>query len=210
MPCLGLCSRCGLRAPLSVFVDLAMQRKFWATYLRLPPPVQDNCLHYLGLFKPSRTVALSPGYLLRLVNELAELVASGRVNKEGAVTHVCPAEVWAQALERVQERAGQLDLPLRGHGYLRAVAYSLASDAAKPRASQRVLDPQATTLPMPQISLTVESDDDDGLTPFERRYLAMHGNLPDAFIPNVDEPDAGEPTLAATLLRLRKAFSNEE
>lgn len=214
MPCLGLCGRCGLRAPLSIFVDLALQRKFWAAYLRLPPPVQDNCLHYLGLFKPSRDVALSPGHLLRLVDELAELVASGRVSKKGAATHVCPAELWAQAMERVRERAGQLDLPLRGHGYLRAVAYALASDATVPRAplpQAPAPEPGTAKLPTPQALQSAESDDnDDGLSPFERRYLAAHGSLPDAFSCDTGESGTDEPALAATLSRLRQILSDGE
>ena len=56
----------------------------------------------------------------------------GQVVERNGLSRACPLPLWQQALERMIEHraAGKLDLPLKTHGYLLEIAFSLAEKAA--------------------------------------------------------------------------------
>jgi hypothetical protein len=121
----GMCQTCGATAPLEWFLAEPMARQVLATALKLPQAVQDQLLGYLALFRPAGG-SMQPKKALRLVTEIAALVAPGYIQVKGQVARPCPARVWAQAMEQMQERRDSLRLPLPNHNYLRQIVWTLA------------------------------------------------------------------------------------
>lgn len=155
-----------------------MARQAFQAAMALPPQIAKVLLPYLGLFRPEKQ-ALRWAKSLKIINELAAMVAKGHVQVQGKVARPCPPIIWAQALEQMAERRPQLTLPLKNHNYLRQVAYQIAdqADAGRERQQhQQVLNgnAQAHRDVPPQVQAPV----DDGLSQLERQYLAKHGHLP--------------------------------
>lgn len=96
---------------------------------RLPGELQRHVVLYLGCFRPPKC-ALSWSRFLRLLDELSGPIEDGRIRRRGRTWHV-PAERWGEALRIVVDRrdAGQLELPLKSHGYLLEVARGLSDRA---------------------------------------------------------------------------------
>ena len=96
---------------------------------RLPGELQRPVMLYLGCFRPPKR-ALSWSRFLRLLAELAEAIDAGRIRRRGRIWRVT-AEQWGEALRIVVNRrdAGQIELPLKSHGYLLEVARGLSDRA---------------------------------------------------------------------------------
>lgn len=174
----GMCQTCGATAPLEWFLAEPIARQVLAAALKLPQPVQDQLLVYLALFRPAGGSS-QPKKVLRLVQEIAALVAPGHLQVKGQVGRPCPPRIWAQAMEQMTERRDKLQLPLKNHNYLRQIAWSLADqdDArAEAQRNEETLSGnhrRPSALPPPLAGWGQgEGADDDGLLPVERAMLA--------------------------------------
>lgn len=123
----GKCARCDFKAPIVTFLKAAEEGLLTVAVLKLPSSVQGHYLAYFSMFRPKSGCAVSISKAERLTNELADLVNKGYVTQKDQVDRSCPPRLWAMAMEQMLERAGTLTLPLKTHGYLRTIAYDLAS-----------------------------------------------------------------------------------
>lgn len=177
-----MCQTCGATAPLEWFLAEPIARQVLATALKLPQTVQDQLLGYLALFRPAGG-SMQPKKALRLVREIAVLVATGHVQVKGQVARPCPPRVWGQAMEQMAERRDTLRLPLANHNYLRQIVWGLA-DQEDARAEAQYHDKALSgnhraplTRPAGHPLPEGEGKDDDGLLPVERAILARGGTL---------------------------------
>ncbi|CAH0445474.1 hypothetical protein LMG10661_01692 [Ralstonia syzygii subsp. syzygii] len=88
-------------------------------------------LAYVGMFAPVKT-EMRRDRVAALLRELVPMINAGTVRDKHGVTHAAPPEYWRQAFEEMAARrdTGDLQLPLKSHGYLQAVVVGLASSAA--------------------------------------------------------------------------------
>lgn len=118
------CPCCHARfPPESALMDEAARRAV-AAALRLPPPLGDLLLRYLGCFRPNKS-ALAWDRAARLLTELLELIHTAEVTRND-ITRAAPLDTWRHALEATLEArdAGTLELPLKnGHAYLTEIAW---------------------------------------------------------------------------------------
>ncbi|RPE81828.1 hypothetical protein [Vulcaniibacterium tengchongense] len=134
---LGTCPHCAFQAEMEAFFTDDEGKRLAAAVAELPPECGRAVLAYLRLFKPPKT-GLRMARAVKLAREVADLIAAGTVCKDertGMRRPVAPA-MWAQGIEQMLAQRDRLSLPLEGHGYLRAVVFSLA-DAADAAAERR-------------------------------------------------------------------------
>ena len=108
-------------------------RKVFAARATLPVEVSAPLLPYLALFRPDKR-ALSWSRTLKVMQELAALIAPGWVQVQGKPARECPPPIWAAGMAQMVERAATLQRPLKNHNYLRQVVWQLA-DQATPAAN---------------------------------------------------------------------------
>ena len=167
----GMCQTCGATAPLEWFLAEPIARQVLATALKLPQPVQDQLLGYLALFRPAGG-SMQPKKALRLVKEVAALVAPGHIQVKGQVARPCPSRVWARGMEQMQERRDQLRLPLPNHNYLRQIVWTLADqEDARAEARSNADALSGNRRPPPPAPLP-QGEGEDVLLPVERALLA--------------------------------------
>lgn len=87
-----------------------------AAALKLPAPLGDLLLRYIGLFRPAKR-ALSWGHAAKLLTELLGPIQAGRVERNGR-TWAAPTEAWKAAIEQMLAQRDRLTLPIKSHGYL--------------------------------------------------------------------------------------------
>lgn len=132
------CPECGCIGSVQAFLAEDVAKRLIAAVVELPAVVQRPLLSYIGLFKPSKN-ALALNKALRLVQEVADLVAEGTVSRDdrNGIRHNAAPDVWAKAIETMLHQRAELKLPLQSHGYLRAVTFGLAdSSEAKAEAAR--------------------------------------------------------------------------
>lgn len=129
MPIDGKCVRCGYKAPLLSFIDAAEYGQFLALYSKMSASVQKQYLKYLSLFQPTSGCKMQHSKVERITSEFLALVAKGYVSEKGKADRACPPHLWGLAMERMQEQSATLRLPMKTHGYLCTIAYTLADDA---------------------------------------------------------------------------------
>ncbi|MGD9949872.1 MAG: hypothetical protein AB7U29_15535 [Desulfobulbus sp.] len=169
MPVNGKCPRCAYKAPVSCFVDAAEGGAILQAFSELPYEVQKPFLKYLSLFKPTSGCAIQPTKAERLTRDLASLVAKGYISEKGKADRTCPALFWAMGMERMQELAGTLDLPMKNHNYLRSIVYKLANQAdAHKEQQQRNQEIDGTQRVSRQPT-------EDGMSEIMRKFLAQNG-----------------------------------
>lgn len=99
---------------------------------------------YLRLFKPPKT-SLRLARAAAIAKEVADLVDAGSVARDertGVRRPATPA-MWAAGIEQMLAQRDSLELPLTGHGYLRAVVFGLADQADASAERQREVDARA-------------------------------------------------------------------
>ena len=110
------CPGCGLRGPLECFSADKDARHFGALMGRVPPPLAEGLLRYLGLFAPAKH-ATTFAKARRLLEELVPMIEAGRIRRARREWPVSIAQ-WDEGLRHMAERRAQLTLPLKSHGYL--------------------------------------------------------------------------------------------
>lgn len=93
-------------------------------------PMGDLLLAYVQLFRPPSRV-LSMTKLTRLLDELVDMIKTGRIERNGR-TWPAPQAYWQQGIESMIATRDQLSLPLKSHGYLLTIIAGL-SDKAESR-----------------------------------------------------------------------------
>lgn len=167
-----VCPSCGATHSAEAWENDLVARKTLAAQATLPREVSAVLLPYLALFRPDKR-ALSWSRTLKVMAELAALVAPGWVQVQGKPARECPPRVWAQGMEQMVERSATLQRPLKNHNYLRLVVWQLADqvDAGRERH-------QYHEVASGEQRARRQRGDGDGEDPFLAAYKAKHGELP--------------------------------
>lgn len=132
-----ICPGCGLTASAEAWLNDAEARDLLLAVAKMPAPLPEAVLPYLGLFRPQQR-ALSWKKAARLLADLAQLTGSGHVQIQGQPARPCPPRIWAEAMGQMIERRERLSLPMPNHNYLRQVAWQLADQADSQAEKSRV------------------------------------------------------------------------
>lgn len=122
-----VCPGCGFTADLEAFLMDAQAREAVLLALKLPAPLGERLLRYIGLFRPEKR-ALSWDRVVRLLTELLPPIAEAKVERNGR-TWPAPLEYWSVALDEIVARRDSLTLPLKSHGYLFEIVAGQANKA---------------------------------------------------------------------------------
>jgi hypothetical protein len=101
----------------------------------MPHAVSSRCFAYLALFR-SPGKSLQWKTVLRLLSELKEWATLSDIQWIKKVARPNSAHAWGMAMERMIEHPPK-GLPLKSHGYLRAIAYDIADEEDKQREIKR-------------------------------------------------------------------------
>ena len=148
-----ICPGCGLTASAEVWLNDVYARDLLLAVARLPHPLPEACLPYLGLFRPE-SKALSWKKAKNIVTALAQLTGSGHVQVQGKPSRPCPPRIWAEAMGQMVDRRDRITRPMPNHNYLRQVAWQLADEADAKGEKQRNEDEWAGNLPRERIAST--------------------------------------------------------
>lgn len=130
-----ICPSCGATHSAEAWSSDADARQCIKIVGELPWDISRRVLAYLALFRPAspasdglrRDKGLRWAKALKLLHELSGLVAETSIQWKGKPARPCTAIAWGLAMEKVIENPpGRL--PLKSHGYLRAVAWEIADE----------------------------------------------------------------------------------
>ncbi len=154
------CPVCGSEYPIEAGFAEADGKRLAVLLAGFEPAVGRAAVAYLRLFKPMKT-ALRSAKATRLLEELAALVASGRVcrDERGGVERPAKPAHWAAGMEQMAAQRERLSLPLENHNYLRAVVFGLAdaADAAAERAREESARQRGAATPAGAVAADPES-----------------------------------------------------
>lgn len=124
------CPACHAEFALEAALAVDAARSALVAALAMPAAISALVPPYLALFRSAGRV-LSFSRVEALLVELLPMLKSETVTRNGTTRH-CPISTWQLALTAVLEHrdSGRLRTPLKTHGYLLEVAYSLAESAA--------------------------------------------------------------------------------
>lgn len=97
-------------------------------------PMGDLLLAYVQFFRPPSRV-LSMTRLTRLLDELVDMIKSGKIERNGR-TWPAPQAYWQQGIESMIATRDQLSLPLKSHGYLLTIIAGLSEKAESKQETQ--------------------------------------------------------------------------
>ncbi len=121
-----ICPSCGAVHSADAWQNDPVARQCLLLACEMPHSVSSRCFAYLALFRPAGR-SLTWKKVLRLLSELKELTTMSHIQWDKKVARPNSANAWGMAMERVIECPPRR-LPLKSHGYLRAVAYEIADD----------------------------------------------------------------------------------
>jgi len=110
------CPCCFARCSIEAALTDDDARRAVAAALKMPAPLGDLILRYIGLFRAPKR-ALSWDRAARLIEDLLAPMQAGRIDRHGR-TWAAPLEAWKAALTEMIDRRDKLQLPLKSHGYL--------------------------------------------------------------------------------------------
>ncbi len=119
------CPCCHARYALEAALSDDDARRAVAAALKMPAPLGDLILRYIGLFRAPKR-ALSWDRAARLIEELLAPMQAGRIERHGR-TWAAPLEAWKAAIEQMLAQRDRLTLPLKSHGYLFEIISSQAN-----------------------------------------------------------------------------------
>lgn len=122
------CPCCFARYALEAALTDDDARKAVAIAFKLPAPLGDLLLRYIGLFRPPKR-ALAWDRAARLLAEILDPIRAGRIERHGQAW-AAPLDYWRESIEEILGRRDKLQLPPRNHGYLFEILASRASRAA--------------------------------------------------------------------------------
>lgn len=121
-----ICPSCGAVHSAEGWSNDPVARQCLKLASEMPHSVGSRCFAYLALFRPPGR-SLRWKKVLRLLSELKELATLLHIQWKGQVARPNSASAWGGGMERVIENPPKR-LPLKSHGYLRAVAYEIADE----------------------------------------------------------------------------------
>jgi len=121
-----ICPSCGAIHSAEAWQNDATARQCLQLACTLQYDVSSRCFAYLALFRSSER-SLAWKKVLRLLSELKDLTAAAHIQWEQNAARPNSARAWGLAMDQVVEHPPKR-LPLKSHGYLRAIAYDIAND----------------------------------------------------------------------------------
>lgn len=121
-----ICPSCGAVHSAEAWFNDPVARQCLIQVGALPHDIGSRCFAYLALFRPPGR-SLQWKKVLRLLSELRDLATMSHIQWEKQVARPNSASAWGTAMERVIENPPKR-LPLKSHGYLRAIAYEIADE----------------------------------------------------------------------------------
>ena len=125
-----ICPSCGATNSAESWVNDAIARQCLKIVGGLPDAVSQRCLSYISLFRSDTGKGLAWSKALRLLSELQDEVRAPFIQWEKKVARPNSAVAWGNAMERVICRPPKT-LPLKSHGYLKAIAYEICDEMDK-------------------------------------------------------------------------------
>ncbi|WP_314258569.1 hypothetical protein [Cardiobacterium hominis] len=112
------CPCCGATTSLDALLAHDDARDALRALVALGGELGKGAVIYAGMHRPGKS-ELSWGRLSKILNELAEAMAAGEIERNGQ-RYPAPQAAWLWAFAEMRKRrdAGSLVLPLKGHGYL--------------------------------------------------------------------------------------------
>jgi len=131
------CPACGALFSLELLANDEAAREVVTLAFKMPSSVRNLVVGYLALHRPKKSV-LSWGKAARLLREMAAAMDGGSIER-GGKTYPAPLPYWETALEKViaNARAGKIDRPLHGHGYLYQVLAGQSEQGEARREARR-------------------------------------------------------------------------
>lgn len=118
------CPACGAEMSLDAMINHDAARSAIAAAMGMDLTLGKALVQYLALFRPAKR-SLSFDRVAALLEELVPMVQAGKVTRNGQ-HHAAPRESWKLAIETVLASRGNLQLPLKSHGYLLSVLIGAA------------------------------------------------------------------------------------
>lgn len=132
-----VCPACGGLYSAEAWANDADARQCLRIVGELPGPVAGHVLAYLALFRPQSGRGLRWAKALRLLSELQDEIRRPHIQWDRQPARPNAALAWGRALERVVARPPKR-LPLKSHGYLKAIAYEAADEMSKEAESSKL------------------------------------------------------------------------
>lgn len=107
-------------------------RDFVTLLTQIPAAVQQPLMRYLELFQPAKQPNVRSETALKLTEELLPLIKEQRIKRKHSQYDI-PYADWSAAMNYLSNNRSNLQLPLKGNGYL---LETLASRAEKLAAKQ--------------------------------------------------------------------------
>ena len=130
------CPACGAIASMEAWAADADARQCLRAVAELPRPVAIRVLPYLALFRPASGRGLAWSRALRLLSDLRDEISAPTIQWQRQVARPNTSAARGDALERVAANPPRR-LPLKSHGYLKAIAYEIADDLDRGAEKQR-------------------------------------------------------------------------
>ena len=130
-----VCPSCGAVHSAEAWQNDPVARQCLKLAGEMPHNVSSRCFAYLALFRPPGR-SLQWKKALRLLAELKEWATLPYVQWEKKVARPNSAKAWGEAMERMIEHPPK-GLPLKSHGYLRAIVYDIADEMDRQREVKR-------------------------------------------------------------------------
>lgn len=118
------CPACGAEMSLDAMINHDAARSAIAAAMGMDLTLGKALVQYLALFRPVKR-SLSFDRVASLLEELVPMVQAGKITRNGQ-HYPAPRESWKLAIETVLSSRGNLQLPLKSHGYLLQVLIGTA------------------------------------------------------------------------------------
>lgn len=119
------CPCCFARFAIEAALTDDDARRAVAAALKMPAPLGELVLRYIGLFRPAKR-ALAWDRAAALIDALLLPIQAGRVERHGRMW-AAPIDAWRVALNEMLDRREKLQLPLKSHGYLFEIVMAQAN-----------------------------------------------------------------------------------
>jgi hypothetical protein len=130
------CPACGATCAAEAWTNDSDARQALRIVAELPESVSRRSIAYLGLFRPMTGRGLKWSAALRHLAELDRLVREPYIQWEQRPARPNDSRFWGQAMDQLIQHPPK-KLPLKSHGYLRAMVYDIADDADRRNESAR-------------------------------------------------------------------------
>jgi len=136
------CPACGAIASAEAWSADADARQCLRLVAELPAAVKGHVLAYLALFRPGSGRGIKWSRALKLLAALEAEIKAPDIQWQAQAARPNSVAAWGAALAQVVENPPPR-LPLKSHGYLKAIAYERADEADRARERRHNADERA-------------------------------------------------------------------